>query len=234
MSTPPIPPYVGYDWADDLGLEETAEAIRIKADGLADVLLWLDDYANDRLLDLATFADIHRAMFGGLFPQFAGKLRGTAPDVYRNVTFGLVHRGTHADDVVQECTKLFVWVESAIVKLDELQHAMDAEEFSDEVLKVAAYVHCRVVQIHPFVNGNGRTARVCIDYFAARYGFQPVNLPAKGLLRDAYKETVRTFVQGNGSRHFETYVRPYWQYEADNGDPEVPDPNTWSLEEESL
>jgi Fic family protein len=42
-----------------------------------------------------------------------------------------------------------------------------------DVLKLCAWAHAEWIRIHPFANGNGRTARVWANYIAARYGLPP-------------------------------------------------------------
>jgi fido (protein-threonine AMPylation protein) len=46
------------------------------------------------------------------------------------------------------------------------------EEVS-EVVELAAWAHGEWVRIHPFANGNGRTARLLANYVLIRFGFGP-------------------------------------------------------------
>lgn len=41
----------------------------------------------------------------------------------------------------------------------------------------AAYAHWAIARIHPFENGNGRTARLCQDFLLIRQGFLPTGIP---------------------------------------------------------
>ena len=41
------------------------------------------------------------------------------------------------------------------------------------VLTLCAWVHSEWVRIHPFANGNGRTARLWVNSIAMRYGLPP-------------------------------------------------------------
>ncbi|MBI3490264.1 MAG: Fic family protein [Acidobacteria bacterium] len=41
------------------------------------------------------------------------------------------------------------------------------------VIDLAAWAHAEWVRIHPFANGNGRTARVWANWIFVRYGFPP-------------------------------------------------------------
>ena len=41
------------------------------------------------------------------------------------------------------------------------------------VIELCAWVHAEWIRIHPFANGNGRTARIWTNFFAMRYGLPP-------------------------------------------------------------
>ncbi|WP_317191500.1 Fic family protein [Hymenobacter lapidiphilus] len=58
---------------------------------------------------------------------------------------------------------------------------------------VLAYAHHRLVAIHPFVNGNGRTARLFTNLLAYGYGFQEVILYQReqGEGRTQYLQAIR-------------------------------------------
>ena len=41
------------------------------------------------------------------------------------------------------------------------------------VIELCAWVHAEWIRIHPFANGNGRTARIWTNFIAMRYGLPP-------------------------------------------------------------
>ena len=49
----------------------------------------------------------------------------------------------------------------------------DSEDALEAVLTTAAIAHARWVEIHPFANGNGRTARLWANWVLMRYGIPP-------------------------------------------------------------
>jgi len=62
--------------------------------------------------------------------------------------------------------------------------------------RVAARLHHRLVQIHPFRNGNGRHARLLVDYVLRKREAEPftwgrANLVNAGPVRDAYIAALR-------------------------------------------
>jgi fido (protein-threonine AMPylation protein) len=164
VSIPPAPPYRGVDWDD--ALEKHANAAEITTKGYIRAERWLKIHAPSTVLSLAIVEGLHRMIFAGLFPDFAGRLRGPSPRyVATDVEFGNYH-GTRHMEVPSACQELFRNVEALISQLEGIQGILPPDDFDQEVLKVAAYVHCELIRIHPFVNGNGRTARACLNYFA--------------------------------------------------------------------
>jgi Fic/DOC family len=67
-------------------------------------------------------------------------------------------------------------LQRAVGALDALYGAgveLDADGVA-AVIDLAAFSHAEWVRIHPFVNGNGRTARIWANYLLMRYGLPPV------------------------------------------------------------
>lgn len=60
-------------------------------------------------------------------------------------------------------------------QLDALSPTTTPDAFADALATVATYIHGELVRIHPFRNGNGRTARICVNYFARRFEFFPIS-----------------------------------------------------------
>lgn len=60
---------------------------------------------------------------------------------------------------------------------------------------IAAYFHCAFESIHPFVDGNGRTGRLLIDFILHKNSFPMVNIPIKRRLE--YYEALESARNGN-------------------------------------
>ena len=62
-----------------------------------------------------------------------------------------------------------------IAELDSMLPAgqeLDADQLA-AIVYLCAWVHAEWVRIHPFANGNGRTARLWANCIAMRYGLSP-------------------------------------------------------------
>jgi fido (protein-threonine AMPylation protein) len=209
VETFPAPPYYGVDW--DNALEQTPLAVEAVLLGEYGVDFWLATNAPVSVLNLHVAEDMHREIFGGVFPEFAGRLRGPAPRYLPvNLHFGRF-RGEPYETTPDACVNLFDTVAGLIRQLDDLRATLDQEAFDRETLKAASYTHCELVRIHPFRNGNGRIARACLTYFAYRYGMEPFALERP---QGEYLEANRVWLERRRLEPFMDFLRPLWRRRA--------------------
>lgn len=103
--------------------------------------------STEQLLDDLYLRNLHRAMFGEVW-RWAGRYRN------HDVNIGGVAWPQVPTLVRDLLADTRTWIESATYPADE----------------VAARFHHRLVQIHPFVNGNGRLSRFAADYLVVGLG----------------------------------------------------------------
>ena len=107
-------------------------------------------------------------------PDYVGRFRGEAGLEDYNVKVGL-YPGVTAQHVADELKQFEKKMQAAVFALDQLiipDHDLNADQLS-AVLDLCAWVHCEWIRIHPFANGNGRTARLWANSLAMRYGLLP-------------------------------------------------------------
>ncbi|MDD5200954.1 MAG: Fic family protein [Terrimicrobiaceae bacterium] len=83
--------------------------------------------------------------------------------------------GTPSAEVPQAVRAFVRTLKRVLARLDGLIPAgseLDTDQLA-AVLEVCAWAHARWIQIHPFANGNGRTARLLANSIAMRYGLPP-------------------------------------------------------------
>ena len=133
------------------------------------------DWALARRRDLLTEAfvtSLHRRMFGDVW-RWAGKFRRSE----RNLGIPYYEIPVAVRQLLEDARG---WVEHASYPEDE----------------IAVRLHHRLVEIHPFPNGNGRHARMMADLLAIRLGrprfsWGRTNLEAPGEVRRRYIEALR-------------------------------------------
>lgn len=86
-------------------------------------------------------------------PQHKGSIRKQNVNIYAGPT--LVYEAADHTIVQSEVDKLFADVQSLLSRTLSI----------DEVFYYASWLHLRLAQIHPFADGNGRTARLVEKWF---------------------------------------------------------------------
>jgi Fic family protein len=123
--------------------------------------------------------DIHHLILKNIDDKNAGK--------YRNINVrisGHHHEPIHHLKVPEQVKDLLDWY----------NHVAD----SIDPVELAAMLHFKFVYIHPFVDGNGRTARLLMNFVLMQRGYPPAILKADPQKRLAYYETLEmASVQGD-------------------------------------
>jgi len=107
-------------------------------------------------------------------PHYVGRFRGEAGLEDIAVIIGSYY-GSHPDDVAEELNKFERKLQQIIIALDQRippDKMVTASDLAD-ILDLCAWVHSEWVRIHPFANGNGRTARLWANAMALRYRLPP-------------------------------------------------------------
>jgi fido (protein-threonine AMPylation protein) len=107
-------------------------------------------------------------------PKFVGSFRGEEGLEEIEVRIGR-HWGVAAADVAAALAAFETRLQEAVELLDELLPP-GAEPEADSVravIDLCAWAHAEWVRIHPFANGNGRTARLWANCLAMRYDLPP-------------------------------------------------------------
>jgi Fic family protein len=119
----------------------------------------------------------HREIMNGLEvpkPEYVGRLRGEVALEAAQVVIG-GNEGVPPERVADEVASFERKLNQVLARLDALIPAgspLDTDKLA-AVLDVCAWAHAEWVRIHPFVNGNGRTARLWANRIAMRYGLPP-------------------------------------------------------------
>jgi hypothetical protein len=105
---------------------------------------------------------------------FVGAFRGEPGLEDIQVRVG-VNYGVDSAEVAPALKKFEAKLRLALVDLDNtipVGHEPD-EDQRNAVIDVCAWAHAEWVRIHPFANGNGRTARIWANFIALRYNLPP-------------------------------------------------------------
>lgn len=107
--------------------------------------------------------------------KYVGRFRGETGLERCEVRIGRSN-GVLSSSVGRELQVFEEKLRQSVSVLDELIPKGDTPNSTDQlnaVIELAAWVHAEWVRIHPFANGNGRTARIWTAFIAMRYGLPP-------------------------------------------------------------
>ncbi len=159
----------------------------------------------------------HRDLYEGLprpFDYYAGEVRDSDPRfpdlIGYEIDVGGIP-GTPSALVPAALEQFEERAQAAVARLDEAiplsaaPHALSAAQLHG-VLTLCAFLHGEWVRVHPFANGNGRTARMWANWAALRYGLppfvtikprpdQPYGAAAMASMRGEHRVTLAVFAQ---------------------------------------
>ncbi len=141
-----------------------ADLDQVEFENIAKALPWAQRQARslgaEGVLDYGFMLTLHRRMFGDVW-TWAGTQR-------RRVT----NIGVEPSSIATQSRLL----------LDDARFWHTQEVFDPDTL--AARVHCRLVSVHPFRNGNGRCTRMMADLYLASIGAEPFTWGGADLVVD--------------------------------------------------
>jgi Fic family protein len=134
--------------------------------------------------------NIHSIILQGIDPKNAGKYRDVP--VYVNLRDGTRHIFCDPLRIVDEMDIFFNWLFSF-----KKEHPVI----------IAAEAHTRFVSIHPFIDGNGRTARLIMNLILIQNGYTPVIIQNKRRIN--YLDAIESWQQNNGKEKFYEIIIEY-------------------------
>lgn len=125
------------------------------------------EWLKDKIIERAAITPelikaIHRELTQGTYSE-SRYLKGERPGEYKkhDYVIGKNDQGALPEEVADEINEL----------CDELEEISVSGE---NVLKAAAYLHCKFENTHPFADGNGRVGRTLLNYFLMTHDHPPV------------------------------------------------------------
>ncbi|XP_036383084.1 protein adenylyltransferase FICD [Megalops cyprinoides] len=147
-------------------------------------------YINTTLLSrigsftIGDILEIHRRVLGHVDPVEGGRLR-------TNQVFVGHHIPPHPQDLDRHMQELVQWLNSE-------------EALNLHPVEFAALAHYKLVYVHPFVDGNGRTSRLLMNLILMQAGYPPITIRKEQ--RAEYYNTLDTANEGD--------VRPFIRFIA--------------------
>lgn len=116
---------------------------------------------------------VHNLILRGIHPEDAGRYRKVQVMIK-----GSAHMPPQPYLVAKEMEDYFIW--------------MDQHKNKLHPVVLAAEMHERLVTIHPFIDGNGRTSRLIMNFILLQHGYVIANIKGEYETRMKYYQTLET------------------------------------------
>lgn len=138
---------------------------------------------------------IHKLIFKKAFPEIAGK--------YRVEELDKLPSG-HLPPAPQRVREfMFLFNQELEEKLLSLKSGF---KFIEKIVEVATWAHHKIVYIHPFTDGNGRSARLFTNLILMRYGLPPVPVKIEKENKRLYLAALAEIDRGGSYEFLKTIV----------------------------
>lgn len=189
-------------WEDQPGSESQIAA------NAANVLTLIAEEADQRIAPTVAMAQQwHRDLYDGLprpFDYYAGEVRDSDPAFPELIAYEVEVAGIRgfpsavvpqALQRFEQAAQVVAGTLDAAISVGNDPSTMQPQELQ-AVLTYCASLHGEWIRIHPFANGNGRTARLWANWSALRYGLPPF-VTIKPRPHDPYGTAALHSMRGN-------------------------------------
>lgn len=158
------------EWVADIPTSQEAEFAELARALIEDI----KQTARQQIIGLAAVRDWHRTLFERYVPldYYAGN--------FRQVTAGMIclerlawvggKPASLPESVLSDMLTAFGVMNHFLIQLEISWQRLTPRERALRVSQLIAWVVGRFIQIHPFLNGNGRVSRLIWNYFLDRFG----------------------------------------------------------------
>jgi Fic family protein len=155
---------------------------------------YIDELSKKKLVELkrTDILNIHAIILQGIDHKNAGKYRDVP--VYVTLKEGKNHIFCDPLKIIDEMDIYFDWLFS---------------EKKEHPVIIAAEAHTRFVSIHPFIDGNGRTARLIMNLILIQNGYVPAIIKNKDRIK--YLDSIESWQQNNNREKFYQNIIEYEQ-----------------------
>jgi len=151
--------------------------------------VFLESMKSSQELTLKLILKWHKELFNETEPGIAGKLRN-----YDVTVTGTKFKPPTWTVALEMLPKFFQWYK----KNKKILHPVE----------LAALVHLKIVTIHPFGNGNGRTSRLMMNYVFNKFNYPLLNI-GFSYRRSYYNALERSQVTGNEIYFLKWFMKRY-------------------------
>lgn len=172
------------------GITVSGKSMRehLEAINHTEAIAYIKDLVQKKLLfNEHNLLNIHQLILRGIIPEEAGKYRTVQVMIQ-----GSKHMPPQPYLIRKQMEDLFFWYESK----KSLLHPV----------LLAAELHYRLVSIHPFIDGNGRTSRLVMNLILLQHGFVIANIKGDYPSRMQYYQALEAVQTSNKKEPFLQFI----------------------------
>ncbi len=174
---------------------QTKEELQIReAIGVIRASRFVRKYAHShKAISMTTICAIHKEIFKDAWPEIAGNYRDENLKITQSK-----HLPPHHSEVVALMAQKNEILQEKLKTLQMAEGILN-EKYSDEetiietieaIIRVAAWLHHIITFVHPFREGNGRTARLAANLILERYGLVGISVKIEKENKNQYRQAL--------------------------------------------
>ncbi len=144
-------------------------------------------------IDIETLSLVHAEIFKEAWPEIAGKYRDENLEITDSK-----HLPPHHSKVFEQMSEASKEFSSKLNKLEQVEGLLikatvqndEMIQAVDNVVDCAAWIHHLITFIHPFRDGNGRTARLAANLILERYGLIGISIKMEKENKNRYRQAL--------------------------------------------
>lgn len=153
-------------------------------------------------IDFDTICAIHREIFKDAWPEIAGKFRTENLKISDSK-----HLPCHHTNVIPNIKIADLELAQKLkglkrIVFDENTSLSDVEK----IVNIAAWLHHQITYIHPFRDGNGRTARLATNLILTRFGLIGISIKIEQENKNNYRRALAQIDQKKDYEPLMTFI----------------------------
>lgn len=145
-------------------------------------------------IDISSIYAIHKEIFKDVRPDIAGELRREdlsiahskhRPMHYSRVPAAMIEMNKEFKEILSELKMIPKMVIRGNIKIKNKELKM-----IQKIVKAAAWIHHKITHIHPFAEGNGRTARLMANLVLERYNLIGISVKMERENKNRYLQAL--------------------------------------------
>lgn len=169
--------------------------------GLKEVYKFLSSFNENNWINIYIILEIHQKLYSKVnFPEFGGKLREENCFISSSDVSTCPY-----DEISNELKKLYPEFENLLAMAKDIKDNKKVDELI-KYINMVIELKCKLIKIHPFKDGNGRTFRAMVNLL-----FKLVDLPPVYVQKKEKEEYIKAMDQAVRNKNYQS-INGFYYY----------------------